>query len=205
MTSFDEIYKQTRAVYENNAEAWDRRRSRLLLEKGWLDRFTRLLPSGGSVLDVGCGAGEPISGCLVEQGFKVTGVDSSQSMIKICEARMPQHRWTVMDMRELALDEKFDGIVAWDSFFHLKQDEQRGVLQRFFRHLHAGGVLLMTVGHMAGEVLGTVEGERVYHASLTPQEYKNILMLAGFQNVKLALEDQSCDRTVLLASQVIEI
>jgi len=34
-------------------------------------------------------------------------------------------------------------------------------LQRFIQHLRSGGALLLTVGHEAGQVLGTVEGEAV--------------------------------------------
>ncbi len=151
------------------------------------------------MLDVGCGAGEPISKYLIEQACSVTGIDSSPAMIDICKSRFSDEEWIVMDMRELALDKQFDGIAAWDSFFHLKPDEQRGTLQRFIQHLRPGGALLLTVGHEAGEVLGTVEGEAVYHSSLSPQEYKHILGSAGFKDVEMSLEDETCDRTVLLA------
>ena len=84
MASFDEIHQRTRAVYENNAEAWDQHRPRSLPEKPWLDRFIQLLPVAGSVLDVGCGAGDPISRYWSDHGFSVTGIDSSESMIEIC-------------------------------------------------------------------------------------------------------------------------
>ncbi len=66
--------------------------------------------------------------------------------------------------------------------------------------MRSGGALLLTVGHKAGEVLGMVEGEKVYHSSLSPQEYKHILGSGGFQDVDLAIKDKDCDRTVLLAS-----
>jgi ubiquinone/menaquinone biosynthesis C-methylase UbiE len=42
------------------AREWDEARGRNLFERGWLDRFTALLPPGGSVLDIGCGSGEPM-------------------------------------------------------------------------------------------------------------------------------------------------
>lgn len=106
-----------------------------------------------------------------------------------------------MDMREMALDYAFDGIIAWDSFFHLKPDEQRNTLRLFCRHLRPEGSLLLTIGHEAGEVLGTVEGEAVYHASLSAEEYRHILGSAGFQIIEIVLSDESCDRSVLLASQ----
>jgi len=199
MSGFDETHKRTIAVYEKHARRWDKHRSRLLREKAWLKKFTQSLPSGASILDAGCGAGEPISRFLIEQGFSVTGIDSSESMIGICTARFPKEAWLVMDMRGFLLDRQFDGIVAWDSFFHLKPDEQRNTLRRFSQYLSPGGALMLTVGHEAGEVIGEVAGEAVYHSSLSPEEYKRILSSAGFQNIEIVLKDESCDRTVLLA------
>lgn len=45
-------------LYERQAEAWGRiRNAALILEREWMERFVALLPSGGSVLDLGCGLG----------------------------------------------------------------------------------------------------------------------------------------------------
>lgn len=200
MSRFDDIHRETAGVYERNAESWDKQRSRSLLEKRWLDKFLQFMDPGGSILDVGCGAGEPISRYFMENGFSVTGVDLSPKMVKICRSRFPDHSWIVMDMRELSLNEQFAGIIGWDSFFHLNPDEQRQVLQRFLAHLTSGGTLLLTIGHESGEVLGTVAEEEVYHSSLDPQEYDQILRSSGMKSVEIALQDKSCrGRTVLLA------
>ena len=48
-----------RDVYEQEAATYDAQRSRALFEARWLARFAASLPSGGRVLDLGCGAGEP--------------------------------------------------------------------------------------------------------------------------------------------------
>ena len=37
-------------------------------------------------------------------------------------------------MRELALGRKFSGILAWDSFFHLRHDDQRRMFPVFRQH-----------------------------------------------------------------------
>ena len=61
---------------------------------------------------------------------------------------------------------------------------------------------MLTVGHEAGEVLGTVEGEQVYHSSLDPEEYRQILYSAGFTNIEIELQDEDCGfHTILLARQ----
>lgn len=203
MLNFREIHDRTLEIYDKHAEAWGRHRPHSFFEKSWLDRFISVLPAQSSILDVGCGTGEPIAAYLIACGFCVTGVDGSPTMIKIARSRFTDMNWIGMDMRELALMMKFHGIVGWDSFFHLDPDEQRSTLQLFCEHLYPGGALLLTIGHEAGEVLGTVEGDRVYHSSLDPEEYRQILYSAGFKNVEITLQDEDCgSHTVLLASQL---
>src|SRR5687768_1614343 len=89
-------------LYERHARAWaaDRRRGSFQ-ERSWLQRFVAGLPRGASILDVGCGAGEPIAGFLLEAGFEVTGIDSSPAMIEMCRERYPHGEWLVADMRTL--------------------------------------------------------------------------------------------------------
>src|SRR5688572_13859464 len=107
------------SLYERHAEKFDRDRNRSLFEQPWLDRFLDLITPGGTVLDIGCGMGEPIARYILERGYSVVGVDSSRSMIAICRQRFPEAEWIVGDMRLLELGRIFDGVLAWDSFFHL--------------------------------------------------------------------------------------
>src|SRR4051812_26955298 len=80
-------------LYDRHARAWETQRGRELFERPWLDRFLALVPRGGSVLDLGCGSGEPIARTLIEAGYGVTGVDSSPAMIALCESSFPDARW----------------------------------------------------------------------------------------------------------------
>ena len=64
-------------LYERHARAWDKDRSRSLFEKAWLDKFLSLIAPDPRVLDIGCGSGEPIGEYLIQQGCKITGVDSA--------------------------------------------------------------------------------------------------------------------------------
>ena len=76
-------------LYERHAHVYDRERGRGLRERAWLDRFLAHVPTGGTVLDVGCGTGEPIARYLTGRGLAVVGVDASPSMIGLCRARFP--------------------------------------------------------------------------------------------------------------------
>ncbi|GAB4529060.1 MAG: class I SAM-dependent methyltransferase [Parvularculaceae bacterium] len=160
------------------------------------------MPEGGAALDLGCGAGEPIARYLIDAGYSVTGMDYAAPMIEIARARLPAARWIAGDMRDLALGEAFDGVIGWDSFFHLTMAEQRALLPKLAAHIAPGGALMLTVGPEAGETAGMVEGEAVYHASLDPDEYRTILTREGFADIVFVAEDPDCDfHSILLASK----
>jgi SAM-dependent methyltransferase len=187
-------------LYDRHAKAWDGERGRALVERAWLDRFTALIPRGGRVLDIGCGAGEPIARHLIEGGYEVTGADSSPAMIDLCRARFPDRTWIVADMRGLALGRHFDGLLAWDSFFHLTADDQRRMFEVFAAHAAPDAALMFTSGPRAGEAIGRYRGEPLYHASLDGTEYRLLLSEIGFKVVAQTNEDPGCGgHTVWLA------
>ena len=189
-------------LYQRRTREWDEARGRNLFERGWLDRFTALLPPGGSVLDIGCGSGEPIARHLIGSQFAVTGVDSAPTMIDLCRSRFPSAAWLVADMRELALERRFDGLLAWDSFFHLRPEHQRAMFPVFAAHAAARAALMFTSGPSFGEAIGTFEGEPLYHGSLDPAEYRALLDEQGFDVVAHVADDPSCGgHTIWLAQQ----
>lgn len=199
---FLELAAQTRDIYETEGRFFDAFRPRILFERKWLERFAALMPTGGKVLDLGCGAGEPIAAYFLEQGFNLTGIDFARTMLDLARKRFPEARWIEGDMCNLDLAERFDGIIGWDSFFHLKRDQQRALLPVLAHHLNSDGALMLTVGPEDGEVNGQVGNRKVYHASLSPQDYAAILADAGMKVVEFIPEDPECDgHTVLLANK----
>ena len=122
-------------IYEHHAEAWvQARNQKSFYEQTWLDRFCSLIPVSGTVLDCGCGSGEPIAKYLSRCGYAVTGIDSSAAMVRMFQARLPNQHAMVADMRALCLAKTFHGILAWDSFFHLNHEDQRGMFSVFWVH-----------------------------------------------------------------------
>lgn len=188
-------------LYERHAADFDRDRSRSLFEKAWLDRFLAYVPESGTVLDIGCGMAEPIARYVIETGRRVVGVDSSPAMIEVCRARYPGSEWIVADMRELALAQRFDGILAWDSFFHLHMDHQLGMFARFAAHAKAGAPLMFTSGTSHGEAIGSYHGEPLYHGSLDAAEYEALLVRHGFVLRSHVEDDPECgEHTIWLAA-----
>ena len=187
--------------YAKNAAAFDADRGRQLMERGYLDEvLTRLDPERRRILDLGCGGGEPIAQYLIERGCRLTGVDASAPMIGLAAERFPAMTWIVTDMRTLALPERFGAIIAWDSFFHLRPHDQREMFPIFRSHVAARGLLLFTSGPAHGEAVGELYGQRLYHASLDAEEYRELIAANGFEVLRHTVEDPQCGgHTVWLA------
>lgn len=184
--------------YEKHAATWDRdRQNSSWIDKVWHERFIDSLAQGASVLDLGCGSGRPVAQHMVERGLRVTGVDSSPTMISFCRDHLPDQEWIVADMRQLALCRRFDGILAWDSFFHLNHNDQRRMFSIFADHGSGGTVLMFNTGPGHGEAVGEYKGDPLYHASLSSTEYEALTARFGFEVVQHATNDvEAGGRTV---------
>src|SRR5437762_14347093 len=81
---------------------------------GW----SQTLPGGGTVLDLGCGTGVPISQVLIERGFKAYGVDASPTIVAAFRARFPG---VPVECSAVGDSDSFartcDGVVAWGLSF----------------------------------------------------------------------------------------
>jgi SAM-dependent methyltransferase len=186
--------------YEKHAAAWDRdRQNSHWNDKVWHDRFIDALGKGAEVLDLGCGPGRPVAQHMIERGLRVTGVDSSPAMISLCRERLPAQEWIVADMRRLALGRRFQGILAWDSFFHLAHEDQRRMFAIFAGHASVGTLLMFNTGPEHGEGIGDYRGDPLYHASLAATEYETLIARSGFRVVQhIANDAEAGGRTVWL-------
>jgi len=143
------------------------------------------------VLDLGCGGGRPMARRCIERGHPVTGVDASPELIGLCRERFPGETWTVADMRGLDLGRRFDGILAWHSLFHLRPSDQEAMFAVFAGHAAPRGALMFTSGWNRGVAMGEFQGERLYHASLDPDEYHALLEAHGFLALAHRVNEQA--------------
>ena len=115
-------------------------------------------------------------------------------------ARLPQHLWLVADMRALALRRQFDGIVAFDSLFHLTADDQRRALAVIAAHAAPRAALLFSSGPVETTAINPMFGEPLHHASLSAAGYRAGLDAIGFTPVAHVPDDPDAGgRTMWLA------
>jgi cyclopropane fatty-acyl-phospholipid synthase-like methyltransferase len=137
------------------------------------------LPSGATVIDLGCGTGVPISQALIERGFKVYGVDASPTIVAAFRARFPSAPVecpTVEDSDFFA--RTFDGVVAWGLFFLLDAEVQRRLIKKVAGVLQRGGRLLFTAPNESGSFPPDVMTGRSQF-SLGYEEYRKALQAEG--------------------------
>lgn len=95
--------------------------------------------AGGSILELGCGAGR-MTRPLVELGHSVVGVDESAEMLRhVTEAETVR-----ADLFTLTLGRTFAGVVAASHFINSPDpDQRRALLDVCRRHVRDDGVVLL--------------------------------------------------------------
>jgi len=111
---------------------------------GELEELRPFLPSGGSVLELGCGTGR-LTRRLLECGMRVTGVDSSAQML----TALPAHASAIQsDIEFLNLKERFDVVLLASCLINHPSPTTRSALaDSARRHLRHGGCLLLERHH----------------------------------------------------------
>lgn len=153
-------------------------------EKNYLEKFTKLLSSGQTILDVGCGAGLPVDKFLIDKGFTVNGIDISEKQIELARKNVPQAFYEVKDMSALKEYEYcVSGIVSFYAIFHIPREQHASLFKKFASFMPKGGFLMVTMG-ANGEDAGSVQefhGEKMFYSFYPPEKNTEIIKEAGFE------------------------
>ena len=126
---------KTLQFYRSNAEAyadWVKAPSTRLIA------FLALLPAGGAILELGCGAGNHAAEMLA-RGFALRATDGSPEMADVASRRL-NHPVETMRFDELEDHDAFDGVWASACLLHVPREQLAGILACIHRALKAGGV-----------------------------------------------------------------
>jgi len=162
-----EKYQADRHVFDNIKE---------------LEELESLLPKNAKVLDVGCGAGVPVTKFLVDSGFDVTGVDFSESMLKLAGKNVPKAKFIKKDMTKLDFrDNSFDGLTAFYSIIHVPKEKHSSLFQSFHRILKPNGSMLVCMGPDEWDATEEYYGSRMFWSHYSPEKSLQLVKDAGFQ------------------------
>lgn len=149
--------------------------------------------TGGPLLELGCGSGRLLIP-LARAGYAVTGLDSSQEMLRIAETRAREagvaDRVTLIHgdfaTAPLAGPYRF-AFVAMDTFTHLlTQAAQLRALRHWHHYLHPDGLLLIDVFHPDVAQLAALDGRLEVDKSWSDPETGHTVLKQLSRTVELA-------------------
>jgi cyclopropane fatty-acyl-phospholipid synthase-like methyltransferase len=125
----------------------------------WLGELLDRLEPGSSVLDLGCGSGDPADVRVAEK-HRVTGVDISQTQLDLARQNVPTGHFLRGDAASVEFPAgAFDAVISFYTLEHIPREEHRTLLMRIHDWLRPGGLLLISTeageyDDLMGEWLG---------------------------------------------------
>lgn len=149
--------------YDKTAASWAEKGYPDEAEPVCMDEFCALLPAGGRVLDLCCGAGYE-SFRLRRRGFRPVGLDFSEASLAIAQEKNPE----VPFFQGNLLDPypqvgAVDGVICIAGLVHVENRDLPLAFQRMSEVLKPGGYLLASVrygtGRMEERSVSEIDGE----------------------------------------------
>lgn len=166
------------------------------VRRAWLDRALAVIPPDTDVLDLGCGAGVPMTQALA-RGRRVTGIDLSARQLELARANVPDAAFLQADMTTLGLPSaSLDAVVAFYSLTHVPVAELPDLLSAIHGWLRPGGVFLGSMGayDSPDEVEDEWLGVPMFFGHPGVKRNRALLRAAGFDLETAIVENEPEDR-----------
>lgn len=164
------------------------------------------------VLEIGCGAGEPVLRNLLWRGgpgLRITANDLSEVQLSLARTIPGAERVTFLpgDAMDLSFaDGSLAAVVVLYTFVHLPQDEQRELLSRIAHWLEPGGCLLANFagaemeGFVVEEWLGHKEGW-MFFSGLGAEETVESVAEVGMEVLVQHIEEDTLEQFLWLIAR----
>lgn len=167
-----------------------------------VQKLLALLPdaSAASVLELGCGAGVPVTKTLAAECGTVVANDISAAQIALAREHLAgttNVEFVERAMTELEFEEgKFDAVVALYSVIHLSPEGQKLVFGKMRRWMKAGGLVLVNMAVEASSgraVEGWLGMMASYWSSFGQEGNEKLLVENGFEVVECEFSEDVGD------------
>lgn len=140
-------------------------------------------PSNPHILELGCGAGIPITRLLLDRGASVVANDISSKQIAMAQERCPGAQYHAGDMTTLSYPpSSFDGAVSFYAIFHLPRAEQKGMLAKIYEWLRPGTLFAFNLATMdEEEIHGEFLGHGMFWSSFSVEDSEAMIKEVGFE------------------------
>lgn len=157
----------------------------------WLNKVLEKLEHGSSILDLGCGSGDPAD-IEISREHKVTGIDISEKQITLARKNVPDGNFIHDDLGSVDFpSNSFEAVVSFYTLEHIPREEHKEIFLRINKWLKTKGYFLVSME--AGEYEGGVGewlGVSMYFSSYDPETVRKMIADAGFEILVSAIETQ---------------
>lgn len=178
--------QERRKYYNNVAPKSEKLRSRNRYYYRTLERlFSRIIPEGSRVLEVGCGTGHLLAAVKPAKGY---GIDFSEEMIQLAQKNYPQHTFFCANASEFHIEDDIEYIIIsdllstlWDiqaTFKNLRKLSKPHTKVIISSHSYIWEPILRVA-----EILG-LKPKRPKASWLTVSDIENLLLLEDYQLIK---------------------
>jgi len=175
--------KIVRSGYSKIALKYHKQRERYP-NSNLISKFTRLVPKDSRILDLGCGAGVPISKFLAGNGYKVTSVDFADGMLKLARKNVPKARFIKMDITNLKFKpDSFDGAVSFYAIIHIPRRKHSKIYKRLHKILRPQAIMLLNASGTDTweEYTENYMGVPMFWSFYNPKKTLSIIRNEGFK------------------------
>ncbi len=107
---------------------------------------TEFLPTGGNVLEIGCGPGLYLKDFDTNK-FKLFAIDITDDMITLAKKENPSCTFFKGNFLDISIDEKFDIIYTIGVFMCFPRTQIKSVFKKLHSHLKPGGIIYINYPH----------------------------------------------------------
>ncbi len=110
----------TKQAYDKHGHVWAKKYGDDKFYRREFSKFKELLPEG-NILEIGSGSGRDAK-VLVNLGYKYTGTDISESLLKIARKYLPGQIFLKQSVYALSFKNKFDGFWCTATLLHIPKN-----------------------------------------------------------------------------------
>ena len=176
----------TKKYYDKNAHLWYERKTNSFHHQKSFAFFAAQLPKNTTVLDIGCAAGIHVPLFLgIGRHLKYTGIDISNSFLKVARARYPQLTFLQADiLDETSLPpKKFGAFWAGAVLMHIPYEDWEHMFTNIEQHMKpaALGFITLPMTHPSGE---RAHEDPRHFTILTAKEQRQEIQKRGWSIIK---------------------
>lgn len=151
----------------------------------WQKYFGRFLPEdkNAKILDFGCGNGGFVY-WLQQVGYQnAEGIDMSEEQIEFAQKLGIKNIYCAKDINAT---DKYNVIFMKDVLEHFTKDEILVLLEKVYKALKIGGLLVIQVPNAENILSGRLRyGDFTHEISFTSESMSQVLLVSGFGDIKI--------------------